>query len=75
MRPVTEAVNDKVTAPCSDCKMPTTMSRTAIDRGARNRDPGEIICPSCNGSRTVLIRKVMALPDTLHQIQSMRMAH
>lgn len=58
---------------CVDCGTICTMRRSVIEAGSKNRDPGEIICRSCNASRTVLIRKLMKLPDTLHQIKATRM--
>lgn len=64
----------KVTATCADCGfVGEWTNQKAIDAGGRNRDPGEAVCMSCSASRTVLIRRVMALPDTLHQIMALRM--
>lgn len=59
---------------CDDCGCETRWLNAAlIAAGSQNRDPGEKICAGCSASRTVLITRLNLLPDTLHQIQAMRM--
>ena len=64
----------KVLSTCVDCGCKTDwLTQKSIDAGGKNRDPGEVVCPSCSASRTVLIRRVDKLPKTLHQIAAMKM--
>lgn len=56
---------------CSDCGFPAPeISERRLKVGSAVREPGEHVCPGCLASRTVLVRKVMALPDSLDQIQA-----
>lgn len=67
--------DERVTGTCNDCGKETSpVLRATVDDGGMNRDPGEFVCRGCNASRTRMTRRLEELPDTLHEIQSMRMA-
>lgn len=63
-------VGTLVRMPCSDCGIESEFGTEALARVGKNRDPGEAVCRSCTASRTVLVRKLMALPNSLRLIQA-----
>lgn len=59
---------------CSDCGFtPRVISEAALRKGSMVREPGEALCEGCSSSRTLMMRKVAALPNTLADIRAKRM--
>lgn len=51
---------------CDDCGGAFTgLSDRTIEAGSTCREPGEVVCPTCNSARLRLIRQVDALPNRL----------
>lgn len=56
--------------PCNDCGKPTDwLGIEAVAKGGANREPGEMVCCACNSSRSLMVRRCAALPNSLENIK------
>lgn len=59
---------------CSDCDKPTNrISAAVLAKGGPSREPGEMVCGSCQAKRTLMVRELAAIPNTLAAIKALRM--
>jgi DNA-directed RNA polymerase subunit RPC12/RpoP len=60
---------------CADCGgKPRPTSDKVLAEGSTVREPGEALCPGCSSRRVLMMRAVMALPNSLADIRAQRMA-
>lgn len=55
---------------CSDCNISVDFTEKTLRRGSSVREPGEALCVSCTSKRSLLVRSLQLIPNTLGEIQA-----
>lgn len=66
---------NKVILDCADCGYPARPTCAAtLNRGSSVREPGEALCAGCSARRTRMVMELDAIPNSLAQIQALRLS-